>query len=321
MVAPGQGERTAFRNRILRTNLGDMSMNLPTLSLPLAFASLFVAGVALGPGQQATPIDAQPVAGAVHVLYGAGGNVAVSVGPDGVLLVDSQFERQVPGIRAACEGLSDQPLRFVVNTHWHGDHVGGNPLLGSEATILAHANVRERVSHDQVLPRGTSAALPAVGRPVVTFQQGLSIFFNGEQILVRHHPAAHTDGDSTVWFSGSQVLHMGDTFFTGRFPFIDLDSGGSVRGVLAAAQATLEWLPSDARVIPGHGQVCGRAELESYAAFLLECVSLVEEALAEGQSLEDMQAANLFAAYESYSWGLITTERFLETVVRSLQAE
>lgn len=294
-------------------------MRIQRLLLPVAFLALFGIGIALGP-QESVPIDSNHVAGPVYVFYGAGGNIGVSAGPDGVLLVDSQFARQVPLIREEFGKLTEEPLEYLVNTHWHGDHTGGNPLLGVEATILAHTNVRKRVAADQMLPRGTTQALPSSGLPVITFDDAVSVHFNGEEIRLMHFANAHTDGDSVVWFSDSNVMHTGDLFFAGRFPFIDIDSGGSVGGVIAAVEAMLEWLPADARVIPGHGKLTDVAGLRAYGEFLKDCVGLVEGALEAGQSLEDMQASNLFSKYESYSWNFIPSARFLETVYRDVSA-
>ena len=295
-------------------------MNRFPLAFPCGFLALF--GLALARvSQDVMPITTAHVAGPVHMLAGAGGNVGCSAGPDGVLLIDSQYAGQVPGIEAAFGELSEAPLRFLVNTHWHGDHTGGNAAFGGRAAIVAHANVRRRLSMDQELARGSFPKRPDAALPAVTFEERLTLHFNGEEIQLLHFPAGHTDGDLVVWFAGSRVLHAGDLFFEGRFPFVDLDSGGSLRGTARAVASLLEWLPAEAKVIPGHGELTTRAGLEEYARMLGDCIALVERALAAGKSLEDMRAEELFAPYETLSWNFISTDRFLEACYRELSGE
>jgi glyoxylase-like metal-dependent hydrolase (beta-lactamase superfamily II) len=179
-------------------------------------------------------MKATKVAGNVYMLEGAGGNIGVSVGDDGLLIVDDQFAPLADKIRAALKGLADKKLRFILNTHWHGDHTGGNIAFGPEATIIAHDNVRKRLATEQksTVFNSTTPASPKEALPVITFDQSLSVHFNGEDIRAIHFPHGHTDGDSVIFFSASNVVHLGDDFFAGRFPFVDLESGGSVEGLI-----------------------------------------------------------------------------------------
>jgi cyclase len=199
-----------------------------------------------------------PVAGKVYMLEGAGGNIGVSVGEDGILLVDDQFEPLAPKIRAALGGIAGAgsgggKIKLLINTHWHGDHVGGNKVFGPEATILAQTNVRRRLATEQTVRGEKVAPLPSQALPVVTYDQAVSVHWNGEEIKVVHFPHGHTDGDSVVFFTGSNVVHMGDDFFNGMFPFVDLGTGGSVQGLIDNVTRVLAMMPPDAKVIPGHG--------------------------------------------------------------------
>ena len=190
-------------------------------------------------------IKAQKVSGNVYMLEGAGGNIGVSVGDDGILIVDDQYAPLADKIKAALKGIADKKLRFILNTHWHGDHTGGNVVFGPEAPIIAHDNVRKRMSTEQkseIFKRTTPAA-PKEALPVVTFNQNLTVHFNGEEIRAIHYPHGHTDGDSVIFFTSSNVVHLGDDFFAGRFPFVDLDSGGNVEGLTKNIGEIIEKIP------------------------------------------------------------------------------
>ncbi|HEX7956823.1 MAG TPA: MBL fold metallo-hydrolase, partial [Pyrinomonadaceae bacterium] len=215
-------------------------------------------------------IKTTKVAGAVHMLEGAGGNIGVSAGPDGVLIVDDQFAPLADKIRAAFKPLSPGPLRFVLNTHFHFDHTHANPVFGREALIVAHANVHRRLSIETRVLGETYKPLPKEGLPVVTYETVLSVHFNGEEVRVVHFPAGHTDGDSVVYFTGSNVIHMGDDFFSGRFPFIDLDNGGSVEGLARNVAEIIAKAPAGVKIIPGHGPLSTLADLRAYHAMLVE---------------------------------------------------
>ena len=262
-------------------------------------------------------VKVTPVAGPVHFLEGAGGNIGVSSGADGVLIVDDQFAELAPKIQAALDklaGAGKGAPRFVLNTHFHGDHTGSNAIFGRNAPIVAHENVRKRLLEGG----GGNPPMEPAGLPIITYSDvnGLSLYFNGEEIRIRHFPHGHTDGDSVVWFSGSKVMHLGDLFFNGRFPFIDLDSGGSVEGMTKAVAYVLSSLEPGTAIIPGHGPLASRADLERYHAMLVGCQSLVKEALAAGDSVDQMVANGLLKDYESWSWAFIDTKKFLETLVR-----
>ena len=258
-------------------------------------------------------IKATHVAGRVYMLEGAGGNIGVSAGPDGILIVDDQFAPLADKIEAALAKLDKGPVRYVLNTHWHGDHTGGNAHFGKSATIVAHKNVRERLA-------GKSETPPSA-LPVITFDQSISVHFNGEEIRIYPLPPGHTDGDSVVHFTKSGVLHMGDLFFNKRFPFIDLASGGSAAGYAKDVQLVLDSVPEGTRIIPGHGELADVKDLETFRNMLRETIGLVNEAIGRGETLAQVKVAGVPAAWKDYGAGFINTSRYLEIVFNSLTEE
>lgn len=256
-----------------------------------------------GQGMDDVEIETIEVAEGVYMLMGRGGNIGVSVGDDGVFLIDDQFAPLTDQILAALAEITDESVRFVFNTHWHGDHTGGNENLGEAgALIVAHDNVRERMSSDQVLQRigqerTTTPASPAGALPVVTFSEDVSFHINGGELHAFHVEHAHTDGDAIVHFEGANVVHMGDTFFRGRFPFIDTASGGSIDGLIEAVGRALSVMDAETRIIPGHGDLAGREDLRAYADALKEMRAVVGELMARGMSLEQIQAERPIRAH------------------------
>jgi glyoxylase-like metal-dependent hydrolase (beta-lactamase superfamily II) len=263
-------------------------------------------------------IKATHVAGSVYVLEGAGGNIGVSVGPDGTLIVDDQFAPLADKIRAALKGVGGGELKFVLNTHWHSDHTGGNPIFGPEAPIIAHDNVRVRLASPQQIMGRTTEPMAPEGLPVITYEQGLKVHFNGEEIRVVHYPHGHTDGDSIVFFTGSNVVHMGDDMFAGRFPFVDLQNGGDVEGLAKNIEAVLGELPDDVKLIPGHGTLSTRKDLEAYHRMLVTTTDIVRRRIAEGKDLEAIQEEGLPEEWASWGQGFIDANRWLEIVHGSL---
>ncbi|MBM4218564.1 MAG: MBL fold metallo-hydrolase [Gammaproteobacteria bacterium] len=265
-------------------------------------------------------IRAEQVAPGVHVLYGSGGNIGVSAGPDGVFLIDDQYAVMTPKISEALAKLAPEPPRFVLNTHWHGDHTGGNENLAAKGSlIVAHDNVRRRMSADQFSRffDRTTPASPGKALPVVTFNDGVSFFLNGDEIRGAHVAHAHTDGDVFIQFRSANVLHTGDLVFAGRYPFIDLDSGGSVDGVIAAVDRMLALADDSTRIIPGHGDVTDKAGLAAYREMLATASGRVRELVKAGKSIEEVLAAQPNADYdERLSWDFITSERFARILYR-----
>lgn len=252
------------------------------------------------------------VAGDVYMITGSGGNIGVSAGPDGILIVDDQFAPLAPRIEAALKELKPVSPRVVLNTHYHGDHTGGNGYFGQRAQIIAHANVRSRMGGK---PGQTKSELP-----VITFENSLSVWFNGEEIKMIHVPAAHTDSDSVIHFTGANVIHFGDTFFSGRFPNIDLRGGGSIQGYIRNVENAIKTLPSNAKLIPGHGPLSTLKELKEFHTMLVETSSIVQKAIIDGLTLAQVQAAGLPTKWASWSVPTLTTSRWLELLYTGLKA-
>ena len=257
-------------------------------------------------------VKAVPVRGPVHMLTGAGGNIAASVGEDGVLIVDDQFLPLAGRIQAAIDALGGGRPKFILNTHHHGDHVGGNPHFGQAGTLIAHRNVRARLLMDD--------GLPAAALPIVTFAESMSVHFNGEEVRLLHLPSGHTDGDSAVWFRTSNVLHLGDQLFAGRFPYIDLEAGGTLTGYIANLEAVLEWAAPDVKVVPGHGPLGGLDDVKVTIKALRSTRQTVAAALAEGASLDEIIAKGLGPDYAVWGSGFITEERWIRILAADLQA-
>ncbi|REJ76023.1 MAG: MBL fold metallo-hydrolase [Acidobacteria bacterium] len=260
----------------------------------------------------------EKVNGTVHVLFGRGGNIGVSYGVDGLLTIDTQFENVADNIKAQLKTLGSDTPKFVFNTHWHGDHTGGNTVFGTDAIIVAHENVRERLL-STVNPRNNQPREPISkeGAPMITYSKGLSIHFNGEEIKAVHFPKGHTDGDTAVFFTGSNVVHLGDDFFVGRFPFVDLASGGSVEGLVMNIGKMIQMIPADAKIIPGHGPVSTLEDLKDYHAMLVETTVIVRTHMTEGKTLDQIKAAGLPEKFKDAGSGFINQDAWIETIYRS----
>lgn len=270
-------------------------------------------------------IRTEKVAEGIYVLFGQGGNIGVSAGENGVFIIDDQFAPLTPKIDAALKALHPEPVRFVLNTHWHFDHTGGNEHYGDAgAVIVAHDNVRARMSVPQMMEFFKQAvpASPPGALPVVTFNDSVSFHLNGDDIRAVHVARAHTDGDVFVQFRGKNVLHAGDVFFNGSYPFVDLDSGGSIAGMIAAIDALISLADDETRIIPGHGPVSGRAELVAYRDMFFETSSRVRELKSSGKSLEEILAAAPNADYDAeWAGGFITPERYVGMLYALLDRE
>ncbi|NIM51671.1 MAG: MBL fold metallo-hydrolase [Gemmatimonadales bacterium] len=254
---------------------------------------------------QDVEIQTVRVADNVYMLMGRGGNIGVSVGEDGVFLVDDQYAPLTDKILAAVREISDRPIRFVINTHWHGDHTGGNENMGKAgAVIVAHENVRVRMSTEQFLStfnRRTPPSPPGA-LPVITFTDAVTFHWNGDSIRVFHVEPAHTDGDAVIHFTKANVIHMGDIYFAGRYPFIDSDAGGTIDGVITAVEAGLRIAASDTKIIPGHGQLSDVEELRDYGRMLSAVRDKVTALIAQGRSRDEVIAAKPSQEFDA-DWG------------------
>jgi glyoxylase-like metal-dependent hydrolase (beta-lactamase superfamily II) len=257
------------------------------------------------------------------MLKGAGGNIGFSVGEDGIVIVDDQFAPLADRIKAALKGITDKPVRFVINTHYHFDHIDGNASFQKDAPVIAHHNVRKRLESG-----GTPGNLGSVKQemkpvvrealPILTFSQDVTIHLNGEDIRILHYPSGHTDGDSMIFFPKSNVVHMGDDFVTYGFPFIDLAGGGSVEGMIVAAEYVIAKLPADVKVIPGHGPISNLDDVRKFVAMLEETRSVVEKAIKAGKTLDQMKQEKILEPWKKLSGDFISTDAFIETLYNDL---
>ena len=311
-------------------------MRKPRRAPLLAFAALALLAAAPNPTptpdhHERKPGDVfrlQPLAGGVYALYGRGGNIGFYVGPDAVVMVDSEYRDIAPGILAQIRSVTDKPIKYLVNTHHHGDHTGGNEAFKEFAVIIAHDSVRRRMLEspqrilaeypkelEEVRKAGNAedvkfledaiawakkVRVDEIAAPVVTFDSELRIHLSGETLEVWHTPPAHTDGDSVVYFTKANVVHMGDLYFHDMVPFIDVASGGSVRGYLAAIDRVLARVPANVTVIPGHGEVSDLAGLKAARQYIADLLEAARAAKAAGKSKEQFLAAVDLPQYRNY---------------------
>ena len=272
--------------------------------------------------QEEVEIKVQQLTEHVYMLEGRGGNIGLSIGDDGVFMIDDQYAPLTPAILEAIGRLTDQPVKFVLNTHWHGDHTGGNENLGKAgAIIVAHDKVRERMSTEQFrkLIGGRTPPAADAALPMVTFNDRISFFMNDDEIQAFHVAPAHTDTDSMIYFSSADVLHMGDVFFNKRFPFIDVDLGGSIDGTIAAANLALEMTTGQTKIIPGHGPLASRQDLMDYRDILLTVRNSVAELIGRNCTLEEVLAEKLTESLdETWNWNFINGDTLVSVIYADL---
>ena len=272
-------------------------------------------------------IKVTKVSGNIYMLEGDGGNIAASVGEDGIVIVDDQYAPLAEKIAAALKsiGVTDKPVRFVINTHYHGDHTGGNlPFASGGSTVIAQDNVRKRLETGGKAGNGGSVTMdvkPAAkgALPIITFDHDVTVHLNGEDIRALHFPAGHTDGDAIVFFPKANVVHMGDDYVRYGYPFIDVTAGGSVQGMTAACEKVVAVLPADVKVIPGHGQISNLNEVREYITMLKETTVAVQAAIKAGTTVDQMKKEKILAAWDKkYTGEFITSDVFIETLYNSL---
>jgi cyclase len=272
-------------------------------------------------------IKVSKVAGNVYVLEGDGaGNIGASIGDDGIVIVDDQYAPLAEKIQAALKGITDKPVRFIINTHYHHDHTGGNAYFQKQAPIIAQDNVRKRLESGGAAGNGGSVhfeakAAPKEALPILTFDHDVTVHLNGEDIRALYFPAGHTDGDSIIFFPHSNVVHMGDDFVTYGFPFIDVEGGGSIDGMIDAVTQVIFQLPQDVKVIPGHGAISSLDDMRAYLAMLKATRDVVQQALKEGKTLDQMKQVKLLDPWKKYNGDFVSADVFLETLYNSLTGQ
>jgi len=279
------------------------------------FITLFAISAVAALWQDFTKVEvkATKVAGSVYMIAGtndavnfSGGNIGLSLGEDGVLMVDSKFATLGDKIKAAIKEIGGDLPKYIINTHVHDDHLNGNSVFNADGTIIAHTNIRKRL-----------ADKPKNLWPVITFDQSLSIHMNGEEIKAIHYPKGHTDGDAIIYFTGSNVVHMGDHLFNKMFPYVDLNSGGTVQGFMANIKKTLAEISENVKIIAGHGPLASKADLQENYRMLEETVALVTQKMKDGKSLDEIKKEGLQEEWKSWSWNFITEEKWIEKIYTS----
>jgi len=272
-------------------------------------------------------IKVTKVSGNIYMLEGGGaGNIAASVGEDGIVIVDDQYAPLADKIQAALKNLkiTDKPVRFVINTHYHGDHTGGNePFANTGSTVIAQDNVRKRLETPGIAGNGSSIKMETKAAtkgalPVITFDHDVTVHLNGEDIRALHFPAGHTDGDAIIFFPKNNVVHMGDDFVRYGFPFIDVSSGGSVQGMISAMEKCEAQLPPDVKVIPGHGTLSNLDDVRAFTKMLKETSAVVQKAIDEHKTMEQMKQEKILAPWAKWSGEFLDADKFIETLYNSL---
>ncbi len=292
---------------------------------PIALVLMMISSTAQSQSIEEVEIGVSSVAEGVFMLTGRGGNLGLVVTEEGAFLIDDQYAPLTDKILAAVQSVTDQPVKFVLNTHWHGDHTGGNENLASQGTlVVAHDNVRERMSSEQVSEFFGRTTPPSAGGalPVMTFDNTVTFHLGNQTVHAFHVPHAHTDGDSVVHLPDANVIHTGDIVFYGLYPFVDVDSGGSLAGMISAVERIAELADEDTAIITGHGPRIDRKQLLGYHEMLTTVHQRLTDAISEGQSLEQIKAAGLTAEYdEDWGGGFIPTERWIELLYRDLTSD
>jgi glyoxylase-like metal-dependent hydrolase (beta-lactamase superfamily II) len=301
-----------------------------TLSLILLLLLPGIAAAQQQPDFSKVEIKVAKVSGNVYILEGAGGNIAASLGDDGILIVDAEYAPLADKIRAALKniGITDKPVRFVIDTHYHYDHTDGNAAYATGgATIIANENLRKRLENGSAIGNGPGGSInmqqqpqPKAALPVITYDDHINLYLNGDDIRIFHFRAAHTDGDSVVFFATSHVLHMGDEFVRYGFPFVDINGGGSVQGMIAACEKALALFPADSKVIPGHGALATMDDLRAYTQMLKDTTAAVQKALDDHKTLAQIKQEKILEPWQKYSGTFVNTDAFVQTIYNSLTA-
>ena len=267
--------------------------------------------------KQDVTVKTTKVNGNVYMLQGRGGNVGALVGSDGILIVDDDYKVVSEKLRDALKELGAEKPRFIFNTHWHGDHTEGTLFFGQDSIIIAHTNVRKRLSQVNSVFGQKVQPYPSAALPMITYTESMSIYFDGEEVRAVHYPNGHTDGDTVIFFTMANVAHLGDDFFVGRFPFVDLENGGNVQGLINNIALLLKQIPADARLIPGHGPVSTIDDLKNYHGMLLETSKIVQDAMKKKKTLDEIKKTGFPEKYKGFGTGFIKTDAWIETIYKS----
>ncbi len=260
-------------------------------------------------------IKVHKAAEGVYMLEGEGGNIGVSVGEDGIVIVDDEYAPLAPKIQAALKGITDKPVRFILNTHFHGDHTGGNePFAKTGSTVIAQENVRKRLNGGGMRQGKSRPPAAKDALPIITFNDRLTVHLNGEDIRAIHFPAGHTDGDAVIFFPKANVVHMGDDFVTYGFPFVDVENGGTVSGMIAGCEKVLASVPADATFIPGHGPLSKGDDVRKFVAMMKDTRAAVADAVAKKMTPAQMKEKKILAKWDSLGHDFIKTDDWIDVL-------
>jgi cyclase len=270
-------------------------------------------------GQQG--VTTTPVAGPIFMIQGAGGgNIGVITDPSGAFMIDAMDERSAPQIRTALNALpGGDKIRILINTHWHSDHTDGNKVFGPGSVVIAHENVRSLLAKPQTMMGQQTQALPAAALQTITYSDKLTLWMGKTPIRLVHYPNGHSNGDTVVFIDEYKTIHMGDMFFHGMFPFLDVANGGNIENWVRQLDTIMATLPADIKIIPGHGPLVGIAELKSFRQMLFDSADVVRKQMKEGKTLDQIKAAGLSDRFAPWTKGFLTTPQWLELVYRSLE--
>ena len=306
--------------------MSQLVRNFAALAVLMSALLCATANAQQEPNWSKVQIKVTKVAGNIYMLEGQGGNIAASVGEDGIVIVDDEFAPLAEKIQAALKnlGVTDKPVRFVINTHYHGDHTGGNPpFANSGSTVIAQDNVRKRLVSGGTAGNGGSIKMevkPAekAALPIITFEHDVTVHLNGEDIRALHFPSGHTDGDAIIFFPKNNVVHMGDDFVRYGFPFIDVAGGGSVQGMIDGVEKAAAQLPADVKVIPGHGALSNLDDVRAYVKMLKETSAVVQKAIDAHKTVEQMKQEKILEPWQKWSGDFVKEDTFIETLYNSL---
>jgi glyoxylase-like metal-dependent hydrolase (beta-lactamase superfamily II) len=285
-------------------------------------AILLCSSTVLNAQKKEITIETTKLTDQVYMLKGSGGNIGLFIGDNGVFMIDDQFAPLTPKILDAIKKITNKPVRYLINTHWHGDHTGGNENMQKEgAIIVAHKNVRKRMNMEAVVRGKTKPASPKEALPVLTFTEDMMVHFNDDDVLISHVHEAHTDGDAIIYFTKNNVIHMGDAYFQGKFPYIDLNSGGSIHGYIAAAEKVILLSDDETKIIPGHRNVSNRKELMEFKHMLVTLKNRVQKAIDNGKTLIEVEDDETVTQEykETYGGWFISAEKMRSTIYKSLK--
>lgn len=295
-----------------------MFRNLFAIAISLSLVTTALAHSVHAPKEMQQDVKTVKITDTIYMLQGSGGNIGVSNGKDGLLIIDDDVPQVTQKIADALKQFSPNAPKFIMNTHWHFDHVGGNVFFGKAgSTIISHLNVRKRVMVTVTMFGQEIKALEPAGWPMLTFEQSMSVHFNGDELNAVHYPTGHTDGDSIIFIKGANIIHMGDQFFNGFFPFVDLDSGGNVEGYIKNVGSVLAKIDGNTKVIPGHGPLTDKAGLQKFYDTLVESVDIIRKGMKKKKTLDQLKKEALPDKFKSWGSGFIKTDQWIETVYKS----